>query len=167
MIALHDGRPEAGEARRLGRALRRLAREARRAPAEAPLLRDALQEGVEALLLHAAETGGPAPGPEALGVDAEEYLLGVGDLVGEIRRRALRALVRGDLAGAEASVRSMEGLYQTLMRFDTSRAIVPLKPKQDAARSLLERTRADVVLARVHARYRAGPAAMDPPAEGP
>ncbi len=155
MILLHEGKPAEGAARRLGRDLRALVRAARAAwGSEAGLARDAIQEAVEALLLVAIDRGRPLPSPADMGVDPEPYLLGLGDVVGEVRRRALLQLASDDLESAEASVRLMEHLYQTLMRFDTTRAIVPLKPKQDTARSLLERTRGEVVLARVHARYR-------------
>ena len=155
MIGLHEGRADPAEGRRLARALRSLSRATTtEASADAPLVRDALQEAVEALLLAAIVAHRPLPGPRALGVEPEPYLLGLGDVVGEVRRRALGELAHDDLAAAEASVRLMERLYQTLMRFDTTRAIVPLKPKQDAARGLLERTRGEVVMARVHSRYR-------------
>ena len=155
MILLHEGKPAERAARRLGRNLRALVRATRATwGSEAGLARDAIQEAVEALLLVAIDRGRALPSPADLGVDPEPYLLGLGDVVGEVRRRALLQLASDDLESAEASVRLMEHLYQTLMRFDTTRAIVPLKPKQDTARSLLERTRGEVVLARVHARYR-------------
>ena len=51
----------------------------------------------------------------------------------------------------------MEELTQALLRFDTSRAIVQLKPKQDQARTLVERTRGEVVMARFLARARPSP----------
>ncbi|MFG1530099.1 MAG: hypothetical protein AAFA34_02335 [Thermoplasmata archaeon] len=60
----------------LARALRDLAGYVRSpAAVEAPLARDALQEGAEALLLEAIVRGDPIPGPARLGVDPEEYLL--------------------------------------------------------------------------------------------
>lgn len=159
MIALHEGKLPVRDAQRLARDLRGLVRVTRATGgSESGLARDAVQEAVEALLLKAIVRGRTIPSPADLGVDPEPYLLGLGDVVGEVRRRALTQLAADDLAGAEASVRLMEHLYQTLMRFDTTRAIVPLKPKQDTARSLLERTRGEVVLARVHSRYRAVPA---------
>jgi translin len=43
----------------------------------------------------------------------------------------------------------MESLYHTLLGFETARAIVSLKPKQDTARALLERTRGEVTMARL------------------
>jgi translin len=113
------------------------------------LAHDALQESAEALLLGAVVSGGPLPGPGDLGLDPEPYLMGLGDLVGEVRRLALDRLRHGDLEGAEIQLATMEHLFRSLMRFDTTRAIVSLKPKQDVARSLLERTRGEVTMARV------------------
>ena len=156
MIRLHDGAADRNEVRALRTAMRALSRGVRSdAAADAPLVRDALQEAVEAILLEAALRSVLFPGPAELGVEVEPYLLGLGDVVGELRRRALIDLAEDRLASAERWVRTMDRLYQTLMRFDTTRAIVPLKPKQDTARSLLERTRGEVVMARVHARHSA------------
>jgi translin len=115
---------------------------------------DALQEAVEAVLLGAVASHEPFPGPSDLGVDPEPYLLGLGDVVGEVRRRVLDRLGRDDVAGAEAELALMERLTRSLLRFDTTRAIVQLKPKQDSARTLLERTRGEVVMARFLARAR-------------
>jgi translin len=111
---------------------------------------DALQEGVEAVLLAAIVAGTALPGPSDLGVEPEPYLLGLGDVVGEVRRLVLDRLAHEDLRGAEARLALMDALARDLLRFDTTRAIVQLKPKQDAARSLLERTRGEVVMARLH-----------------
>jgi translin len=119
-----------------------------------PLAQDAFQEAVEAILLGAIAAGETLPGPSDLGVDPEPYLLGLGDVVGEVRRRVLDHLGHDDVGGAEADLALMERLTRTLLRFDTTRAIVPLKPKQDAARNLLERTRGEVVMARFLARAR-------------
>ena len=113
---------------------------------------DALQEGVEAALLAAIVSGTSLPGPSELGVDPEPYLLGLGDVVGEVRRLTLDRLAHDDLAGAENFLALMDALARDLQRFDTTRAIVQLKPKQDSARSLLERTRGEVVMARLHLR---------------
>jgi translin len=121
------------------------------------LATDAMQEGVEAVLLGAVVSGNPLPGPSDLGIDPEPYLLGLGDVVGEVRRLTLDRLAHDDLGGAEAYLSLMDALTRDLLRFDTTRAIVQLKPKQDSARSLLERTRGEVVMARLHLRSH-GPA---------
>jgi translin len=144
--------PEAAEIRRgMAELTDWLRREGR---GDEPMAADALQEAVEAILLASASTHAPFPGPADLGVDPEPYLLGLGDVVGEIRRRVLDRLGRDDLPGAEAELALMEGLTHSLLRFDTTRAIVPLKPKQDTARALLERTRGEVVMARHLVRVR-------------
>jgi translin len=119
-----------------------------------PLALDAFQEAVEAVLLGAIVSREPLPGPTDLGVDPEPYLLGLGDVVGEVRRLTLDRLAHDDLAGAERTLALMEQLTRSLLRFDTTRAIVQLKPKQDTARALLERTRGEVVMARFLARAR-------------
>jgi translin len=114
----------------------------------------ALQEAVEATLLDATFQGGELPGPADLGVEPEPFLLGLGDLIGELRRRVLQELSGGDLPEAERLLALMEELTHALMRFEAPRSIVSLKPKQDTARALVERTRGDLTLARLLARAR-------------
>jgi translin len=112
----------------------------------------ALQECVEATLLDATFQGGELPGPLEIGVEPEPYLLGLGDLIGELRRRVLQELSTGDLPEAERLLALMEELTHALMRFEAPRSIVSLKPKQDTARALVERSRGDLTLARLLAR---------------
>jgi translin len=166
MTHLHADGAAAHELAEIRRAMAELAdwlhREGR---GDETLALDAFQEAVEAVLLGSIADGEPLPGPGDLGVDPEPYLLGLGDVVGEVRRRVLDRLGRDDLAGAEADLALMERLTRALLRFDTTRAIVQLKPKQDTARTLLERTRGEVVMARFLARAR--PTAARDPAEAP
>lgn len=155
MARLHEGRPVTSELVAVRRELAALARwVAREAPADAPLAHDAFQEAVEACLLEALEAGRELPGPEALGVEPESYLLGVADAVGEVRRLVLHDLSRGEVVAAERRLATLEGLYRILLRFETTRAILPLKPKQDAARGILEKTRGEVTMARLLHRAR-------------
>jgi translin len=163
MLRLHDGHPateELAEIRRLARELADWTRAEGRG--DESIAHDAFQEAVEATLLGAVFRGEPLPAPTDLAVDPELYLLGLGDLVGEVRRIVLARLNAGDLAGADRNLSLMDGLYRTLLRFDTTRAIVALKPKQDTARALLERTRGEVTMAHLLAR-----AHLTPPVEGP
>jgi translin len=156
MTRMHaSGEAAAPEVEQIRRGLHELSEWLRReGRGEEPMAMDAMQEAVEAILLGAANSGSAFPGPTDLGVDPEPYLLGLGDVVGEIRRRVLDRLGRDDLPGAEAELELMERLTHALLRFDTTRAIVPLKPKQDTARALLERTRGEVVMARHLVRVR-------------
>lgn len=166
MTRLHDGRAndrEIEEVRALTRDLSDAV--AQGARSDEGIVQDALQEGVEALLLGAIVSRAPLPGPDDLQIAPEVYLLGLGDVVGEVRRLALHDLTAGEISAAEAKVRLMDRLYRTLMRFDTSRSIVSLKPKQDTARALLERTRGEVTMARLLHRSRL--AAPPSPTEEP
>lgn len=129
------------------------------AGADAGLVLAALQECVEATLLDATFEGTELPGPADLGVEPEPYLLGLGDLIGELRRRVLQELSAGDLPAAERLLALMEELTHALARFEAPRSIVSLKPKQDTARALVERTRGDLTLARLLARARLPPTA--------
>jgi len=157
MTRLHVGAAEPSEIAAVRTSLRELSDRLRReGRADEPLAHDALQEAVEASLLGAIVAAETLPGPTELDVEPEPYLLGLGDVVGEVRRLVLERLGTDDLDAAERYLRLMEDLTQSLLRFDTSRAIVQLKPKQDQARALVERTRGEVVMARFLARARPG-----------
>jgi translin len=153
MSKLHAGEPVRSQIAQVRAETRRLSAWVRaNAANDSGLAHDALQEGVEATLLWALHQHEPLPAPAGLGVDPEEYLAGLGDTVGEVRRLILADLAAGRVGSAEATLRTMEQLYQLLLRFETTRAIVALKPKQDTARALLERTRGEVTMARVLSR---------------
>lgn len=155
MVKLHAEGSAAAELTEIRRAMAELTDWLRtEGRGDEPLAHDALQEAVEAVLLGAIVERSSLPGPAELGVEPEPYLLGLGDVVGEVRRLTLDRLGHDDLAGAETCLALMERLTRALLRFDTTRAIVPLKPKQDTARALLERTRGEVVMARFLARAR-------------
>ncbi len=148
MRRVHANAAEPPEVRALAEEAGRLLRE----PGAEEGAFDALQEYVEARLLWSVTREEPLPLARELGVSSVVYLSGIGDLVGEVRRLALDALSRGEIGRAEGSLRLMEELFHLLLSFDVPRSLLPLKPKQDSARALLERTRSEVVLARVMAR---------------
>jgi translin len=111
------------------------------------LVANALQEVAEAAVVHAFLRGEPAPSPADLGVPSAAYLLGLADAVGELRRFALDALRAGDLATSDRHLATMEEILDALLRFDYPAALVAIKPKQDVARSLIERTRGELAVA--------------------
>jgi translin len=162
MTRIHAGSATASELRKVRTELAKLAKAL---PTEYPgdegMADDALQEGVEALLLEAAVDNRPFPTPEELSVPPEPYLLGLGDVVGEIRRLTLSDLTRGDVDRAAERLALMESVYHTLLGFETARAIVSLKPKQDTARALLERTRGELTMARLLHRAGVPPSASE------
>lgn len=113
----------------------------------AGFVENAMQEACESFLVHAILEGEKLPNPKECGVTDTAYLLGLGDVVGELRRFALTALRDGDVASASHSLEQMERILDSLMRFDYPTALVALKRKQDVARSLIEKTRGEVAVA--------------------
>ena len=113
----------------------------------AGFVENAMQEACEAFLVHAIIEGANLPTPKECGVTDTAYLLGLGDVVGELRRFALTALKDGEVARASQTLEQMERILGSLMRFDYPTAMVALKRKQDVARSLIEKTRGEVAVA--------------------
>ena len=111
------------------------------------VVENAMQEACEAFLVHAISEAENLPSPKDLGVTDTAYLLGLGDVVGELRRFSLEHLRRGDIKLASGFLEKMERIMDALMRFDYPTALVALKRKQDVARSLIEKTRGEVAVA--------------------
>jgi translin len=85
--------------------------------------------------------------PEELGVPKTSYVLGLGDVVGELRRRALDSIRKGKVKAAEKCLERMEGIYSELTAMDDAYLLVSgLRRKCDVARHLIEITRGDVTI---------------------
>lgn len=85
--------------------------------------------------------------PEELGVPAISYVLGLGDVVGELRRRALDSIRKGKVEAAEKCLETMEHIYSELTAMDDAYLLVSgLRRKCDVARHLIEITRGDVTI---------------------
>lgn len=86
------------------------------------------------------------PSPDDLGVEYAAYLNGLGDVVGELRRHILDLIREEAFEKAEVFLEIMENIHATLMDFDYPDAITGgLRRKTDVSRSLIEKTRGDVV----------------------
>lgn len=86
-------------------------------------------------------------GPEELDVPAVSYLLGLSDVIGELRRRTLDSLRRGDVETAEKCLQRMEQIYVELTAMDDAYLLVPgLRRKCDVARHIIETTRGDLTI---------------------
>jgi len=107
----------------------------------------AFQEYAEAqTLLHLVEENRFID-PEELGVPAISYVLGLSDVIGEFRRRALDSLRKGDVKTAEKCLQIMEQIYVELMSMDEAYMLVPgLRRKSDVARHIIETTRGDITI---------------------
>jgi translin len=85
--------------------------------------------------------------PGELGVPAISYMLGLGDVVGELRRRALDSIRKGNVEAAELCLERMEHIYSELTAMDDAYLLVSgLRRKCDVARHLIEITRGDVTI---------------------
>lgn len=85
--------------------------------------------------------------PEEIDVPSIAYVLALGDVIGELRRRALDSLRKGDVETAEDCLGLMEEIYAELMGMDEAYMLVPgLRRKSDVARHLIETTRGDVTI---------------------
>ncbi len=86
------------------------------------------------------------PSPEELRVEYAAYLNGLGDVVGELRRHVLDLIRKESFEKAEVFLGIMENIHAILMDFDYPDAITRgLRRKTDVSRSVIEKTRGDVV----------------------
>jgi len=86
------------------------------------------------------------PSPDELGVEYAAYLNGLGDVVGELRRHILDLIREESFEKAEEFLGIMENIHAILMDFDYPDAITGgLRRKTDVSRSVIEKTRGDVV----------------------
>ncbi|NNF64927.1 MAG: hypothetical protein HKN07_11830 [Acidimicrobiia bacterium] len=116
---------------------------------------DAVKEYAEAQLTHALLEDLPLPLPSEVGVDAVPYLKGLGEAVGEQRRRLLDQLRAGDLEGGEKTFHAMESIIGLLTSLDYPDGMTAgLRRTTDVARSLIERSRADLTSTVVQERLR-------------
>lgn len=106
---------------------------------------DAEQEYAEARNVYSIITRHEILSKQEVGVDTVNYLSGLGDVTGELRRHILDLIRQGRPAEGEYFLDVMEEIYRLLMLFDYPDAITRgLRRKSDLARSMLEKTRGDL-----------------------
>ena len=116
---------------------------------------DASKEYAEARLTAAVFTGEPLPLPADLRVESAPYLNGLGETVGEMRRRLLDKMRAGDLAEAERLLEGMDAILELLADLDYPDAMTGgLRRTTDVTRALVERSRADLTNTVVQERLR-------------
>ncbi|NPA62649.1 MAG: haloacid dehalogenase [Methanococci archaeon] len=104
------------------------------------------QEFVEALSLYEIKFNDKIPRYKDVEfVRKENYILGLADVVGELRREVLEAMKDDNLENVERFFRFMEDIYEFLMNFDYYHVVDNLRRKQDICRGILERTHGDIV----------------------
>jgi len=103
------------------------------------------QEYAEARSVYSITTRHEILTPEEVGVELVNYLAGLGDTSGELRRYILDLIRNGRAEEGTYFLGMMEEIHYLLMLFDYPDAITRgLRRKSDLARSMLERTRGDL-----------------------
>lgn len=106
---------------------------------------DALKEFAEANLVRAFVHQEPIPSPSELGVEEAAYLAGLGEAVGELRRRVLDIIRHDEYPEAERLLEIMDEVYGHLVTVDYPDAITRgLRRITDIVRGVTERTRGDL-----------------------
>ncbi len=113
----------------------------------AGFVENAAQELVEANCFYNIMKGRELPDPDELKTTYSAYLLGLCDLVGELRRAALDSIRTGEPKKADEYLNMMEDIYDVIIRFDYPSGLIPIKKKQDMVRNLIEKTRGELAVA--------------------
>ena len=113
----------------------------------AGFLSDARKEYTEANVTLAVISGGKIPHPGELEVDATDYLNGIAEVIGELRRYILDSLRRDAVDRCEDLMDVMDEIYGILVTVDFPEAVTGgLRRSTDAMRGVLERTRGDLTM---------------------
>lgn len=106
---------------------------------------DAEREFVEAVMFYTFEVNGTIEPFTNFNVHASSYIQGIGDTIGEWRRKALEHLRNLEITEAEKYLKIMEESIGILNELDYPDALTGgLRRYADNARSIIERTRSDI-----------------------
>jgi len=121
----------------------------------AGFIADAAKEYAEARITEALFHGRPIPGFSELGIDPVPYLHGLGEAVGELRRRLLDLLRAGDVDTAQTTLDAMDQIVDLLAEMDYPDGMTNgLRRTTDVSRALVERSRSDLTATVVQERLR-------------
>ena len=119
------------------------------------VVHDAAKEYAEARITQAVFTGADIPSFQELEIDPVPYLHGLGEAVGEMRRRMLDLLRAEKLSEAEQLLEEMDEIVDQLAQVDYPDGMTNgLRRTTDVSRSLVERSRSDLTATVVQERLR-------------
>jgi len=113
----------------------------------AGFVENAAQELVEAHCFLNITQGKDLPDPDEINTTYSSYLMGLCDLVGELRRTSLDSIRKGESKKADKCLDMMEEIYDVIIRFDYPSGLIPIKKKQDRVRGMIEKTRGELAVA--------------------
>lgn len=106
----------------------------------------ASQELAEATIFYWIKKMGKVIGPKEAGIDYEQYLLGLMDVVGELKREILLSLKNNNAKSAKLYLTIMEEIYDSTRSIRFAEAVLPyFRKKQDVARIQLESASSDII----------------------
>ena len=107
----------------------------------------AMMEFAETVIYDYALRGEEIPSYRVLEITPAAWVLGLADSIGELRRDMLDRLMKGNLPEAARIFSKMEERCDVLMTLDIKDSVVPVRRKQDIARSIMDRSRTDITTA--------------------
>jgi len=106
---------------------------------------DARQEFAEASILFSINKKENLPSPETLNIPYTDYLLGLADVPGELRRQVLNQLQKNSIEEARKSLELMEEIYLQLTAMEEGSLLLKgMRRKMDIIRTINEKTLADI-----------------------
>ncbi len=111
-------------------------------------MENAMQEVAEGKIFLAIVKDEPLPYPEDIEVSYTAYVMGLADVIGELRRRGMYKLKEGSVAEVEKIIDEMDAIYDRIAEFDYPSGLLPLKRKQDVMKKVLEKMREEIVIFR-------------------
>ncbi len=108
------------------------------------------QEYTEAIVFHSIINKKTLPTPNDLKIIPLNYILGLADVIGELRRYALDNIRNSQIEDLNDILESMDEIYTYLFSLDYPSGVTQdLRHKIDVARNIIEKTRGDVSLAHI------------------
>ncbi len=105
------------------------------------------QEFMEAVCLFTIINDQDLPNPADYSINQIHYLLGLADVIGELRRYILDKIRRNEVENIEKILERMVEIQSNLFSLDYPKGLIhDLRHKVDVARSIIEKTRGDVSL---------------------
>ncbi|MFW9818725.1 MAG: translin family protein [Candidatus Thorarchaeota archaeon] len=106
------------------------------------------QEFVETIAFYSIIRKEEIPTPFDLNIEPLNFLLGLADVIGELRRYALDNIRNSRIEDLNQILENMDEIYTYLFTLDYPSGVTQdLRHKVDIARNLIERTRGDISLA--------------------
>ena len=105
------------------------------------------QEYAEAVCFYSIINNQNLPTPSELNINHVNYILGLADVIGELRRYALDNIRNSKLEDLNQLLENMDEIHTNLFSLDYPSALTKdLRHKTDVGRNIIEKTRADISL---------------------